>query len=75
MISCSYFFIEHEYVYEETEKGIRLICFNCNNRKRYRNDLKVSLGQYIEQKTDGVEKSTKPMVQITRFSRRKMSVY
>ena len=36
MIVCSRFQIEHEYVFEETQKGLRYVCAICNSKKQFK---------------------------------------
>jgi len=36
MIVCSRFLIEHEYVFEETQKGLRYVCVICNSKKQFK---------------------------------------
>ena len=36
MNNCKNFQIEHDYVFEETAKGLRYVCVVCNSKKKFR---------------------------------------
>lgn len=42
MIGCNRFQIEHEYVFEETPKGLGYVCVICNSKKQFKKEKRLN---------------------------------